>query len=137
MTESSTPEISGESVTQANSTTTLVFTRPLSPSDSTKQELSAEEEDEAIFIWGYGFDNDLAQHAGRGAVTLTDLFCTGGVADDELDDDLDAETEVETCESSDPEFEFEVELDAELALFWSVVEGGTAVSVKVRAKKKR
>lgn len=135
-----TQEISGASVTQVNSTTTLVFTRPLSPTDDTKTVLSAEEGEEATFIWAYGSSNTFVYHDSRGDFTVSDLLCSEM---DVLEDDDDAEEEedsegddaaatetaAENCASSDPDFEFEVAPHEDLALFWSVV--GTSVSVKV------
>lgn len=116
-------EVSGASVTQAASTTTLTFTRPLAPTDSGKTELSSEEGERANFIWAYGSSNTLAFHESWGAVALSDLFCTT---------ELSAGAGDEDCTSSDPDYEFEVAPSGdadELALFWSVV--GSSVSVKV------
>ena len=121
-------------MTQTASTTTLVFTRPLSPSDTAKHTLSADEEDEATFLWAYGETNTLARHDSRGAVTVGDLFCAETSEDDD-DDDEDADASLAgSCESSDPDFEFEVSPHENLALLWNVVDGGTAVSVKVRSR---
>lgn len=78
-------------MTQADSTTSLVFTRPLSPFDSDKEALSAEQGDEATFIWGYGKENALATHShhSRGTVVLVDLFCGEAVEEDDKGDDDD------------------------------------------------
>ena len=78
-------------MTQADSTTSLVFTRPLSPFDADKEALSAEQGDEATFIWGYGKENTLATHShhSRGTVILVDLFCGETVEEDDKDDDDD------------------------------------------------
>ncbi|CAN0464209.1 unnamed protein product [Ascophyllum nodosum] len=119
VTESPNQEISTKNITQEDGKTTLEFTRPLSPSDPSKISLSSEEGEEAIFIWGAGFGNDLAEHAHRGDVTVTDLFCSG----------LAAGTEDEGL-SSDPEFDFEATPTSGLTLFWSVVKNDTEVSVK-------
>lgn len=128
VTEATVQEISGASVIQANSTTTLMFTRPLSPSDTDKDTLSAAEGDEATFLWAYGEDNTLAYHGSRGAVTVGDLFCAETA---EEDDDEGADASLAgSCESSDPDFEFEVSPHENLALLWNVVDEGTAVSVK-------
>lgn len=131
--EHETQEISGASVTQVNSTTTLVFTRPLSPADDSKTVLSAEEGEEATFIWAYGSSNTFEYHEARGDFTVSDLLCSEVVEeeddDSEGDDAAAAETTAENCASSDPDFEYEVAPHEDLALFWSVV--GTSVSVKV------
>ncbi|CAM9850698.1 unnamed protein product [Ectocarpus fasciculatus] len=132
--EHETQEISGASVTQVDSTTTLVFTRPLAPTDATKTVLSAEEGEEVTFIWAYGSSNTFEQHENRGDFTVSDVLCSEAVVveDDDSDSEegggTDAETAAENCESSDPDFEFEVAPHEDLALFWSVV--GTSVSVK-------
>ncbi|CAM9712018.1 unnamed protein product [Ectocarpus sp. 12 AP-2014] len=130
--EHETQEISGASVTQANSTTILVFTRPLSPTDDSKTVLSAEEGEEATFIWAYGNSNTFQYHGARGDFTVSDLLCSEVVEeeddDSEGDDAAAAETAAENCASSDPDFEYEVAPHEDLALFWSVV--GTSVSVK-------
>lgn len=122
-------------MTQVDSTTTLVFTRPLAPTDATKTVLSSEEGQEATFIWAYGSSNTFEYHEDRGDFTVSDLLCSEAVvvedddSDSEEEDGTDAETAAENCESSDPDFEFEVAPHEDLALFWSVV--GTSVSVKV------
>ena len=126
VTESPNQEISTKNITQEDGKTTLEFTRPLSPSDPSKISLSSEEGEEAIFIWGAGFGNDLAEHAHRGDVTVTDLFCSG----------LAAGTEDEGL-SSDPEFDFEATPTSGLTLFWSVVKNDTEVSVKARRESRR
>ncbi|CAN0026268.1 unnamed protein product [Ascophyllum nodosum] len=119
VTKSTIQNISAEDIVQEGGETTLVFTRPLSPTDPSKISLSSEEGEEAIFIWGAGKDNTLAEHAHKGSVTVTDIYCSG----------LAAATKDE-CSSSDPEFDFEVAPSLGLTLFWSVVESDTAVSVK-------
>lgn len=72
-----------------DSTTTLVFTRPLSPLDTDKEAFSALQGDVATFIWGYGKDNTLDTHShdGRGTAILVDLFCGEAVEEDDKDDD--------------------------------------------------
>lgn len=136
VTEATTPEITGESITQVGSTTTLVFTRPLVPADTAKDTLSAEEGEEATFIWAYGADNAFAEHAERGAVTVGDLFCGETTEDsEEATEDSDDGAEVMgSCVSSDPDFEFEVAPHEDLTFFWNVVDDGTAVSVMVRSR---
>lgn len=59
-----------------DATTSVMFTRLLTPADSTKEIISATPGDETILIWAYGFSNTLEQHdmTARGSVTL-DVFC--------------------------------------------------------------
>lgn len=130
VTEASLQEISGASVTQTASATSLVFTRPLAPTADGKLELSAEEGEEATFIWGSGSDNDLAFHANWGSVTVGDLFCATGTDDDDATDVATANS----CESSDPAFDFEVAPADDLALFWRVSEDGAEVAVQVHGR---
>lgn len=125
MTENANQEVSGAAVAQAGSTTTLTFTRPLAPTDSSKTTLSSEEGERSNFLWAYGADNSFAYHGTfRGSVSLSDLFCTT---------ELSAEAEGDAdCTSSDPDYEFEVAPSGdadELALFWTV--SGSSVAVKV------
>lgn len=112
MTASSEQEITSTSITQEGGETTLVFTRPLAPTNTSKIVLSSEEGEEAIFIWGAGSGNTLAEHVSRGDVTVADLYCTGS--------------------SSETEFAFEEELTSGLTLSWSVAEDNSTVSVKVK-----
>ncbi|CAN0536252.1 unnamed protein product, partial [Laminaria digitata] len=128
VTEAPVQEISGAAVTQVDSTTSLIFTRPLSPSDSAnKIAISAEEGVEATFIWAYGASNTLAYHGSRGDITLGDLFCAGGASESGAreggeghGDSNDAVVLEESCESSDPEYDFEVSPREGLALLWRV-----------------
>lgn len=130
MIESSSQEIADQDISQVGSTTTLVFTRPLSPSDTDKFVLSAEEGVKASFIWARGVTNTLDFHEGnKGSLTVADLFCSTAVAKGD-DDTVEATTEA-SCESSDADFEFEVTVADGLTLFW-IVKGDSAVSVKVK-----
>ncbi|CAB1102188.1 unnamed protein product [Ectocarpus sp. CCAP 1310/34] len=75
---SSTQDITGGSVSQDASGTTLSFTRPLAPAN--KQAISGTPGDETIFIYAFGEGNELAFHGqapNRGDLTL-DLFCGEG-----------------------------------------------------------
>ena len=70
-------EITGGSVTQDELGTTLTFTRPLAPTDSGKETLSATPGDQHWLIFAFGSDNELAYHGldeNRGFAML-DLFC--------------------------------------------------------------
>ncbi len=130
VTENENPEISGASVTQVGSTTTLAFTRPLAPADATKTALSSEEGESLFMLWAYGEGNELTYHGSRGTASLSDLFCTAELSGEDAAEDLEATTE--DCTSSDPDYDFEIAPTGdsdELLLFWSVV--GTSVSVKV------
>ncbi|CAN0472265.1 unnamed protein product, partial [Hapterophycus canaliculatus] len=118
-------EITSASVSQvAGTSTTLVFTRPLDPTDDSKVTLSSEEGEEAIIIYAWGSSNELDYHGAgnRGSVTLSDLSCTEAEEDgtDDEGDSTDVDTAGESCASSDPDYEFEVELTSDLVLFWSV-----------------
>lgn len=128
------PEISGATVTQGASATTLSFTRPLAPADAGKTTLSSEEGETVTFLWAFGNSNDLAYHgfAQKGSVTLSDLACSAELEEDDDEDEDGAEAAGEDCTSSDPDYQFEVAPSGdadELMLFWSVV--GSSVSVKV------
>ncbi|CAN0499912.1 unnamed protein product [Ectocarpus sp. 12 AP-2014] len=71
-------DITGGSVSQDASSTTLSFTRPLAPAN--KQAISGTPGDETIFIYAFGGDNELAFHGlapNRGSFAL-DLFCGDG-----------------------------------------------------------
>ncbi|CAN0028150.1 unnamed protein product [Ectocarpus sp. 4 AP-2014] len=75
---SATQDITGGSVSQDASGTTLSFTRPLAPAN--KQAISGTPGDETIFIYAFGEDNELAFHGlapNRGSLVL-DLFCGDG-----------------------------------------------------------
>ncbi|CAN0521158.1 unnamed protein product [Ectocarpus sp. 12 AP-2014] len=75
---SATQDITGGSVSQDASGTTLSFTRPLAPAN--KQAISGTPGDETIFIYAFGEDNELAFHGlapNRGSFVL-DLFCGDG-----------------------------------------------------------
>eukprot|EP00904_Undaria_pinnatifida_P013446 jgi/Undpi1/9231/HiC_scaffold_26.g11689.m1 len=127
VTEAPLQEISGAAVTQADSTTTLVFTRPLSPSDPFKNTLLLEEGVEATLIWAFGADNTLAWHRNRGDITVGDLFCSVSAGDDDADNAVVSDG---SCASSDPDYDFEVSPSQSLALLWRVVDDGKSVSVK-------
>ncbi|CAM9378998.1 unnamed protein product [Pylaiella littoralis] len=119
-------EISGATISQVSSVTTLSFARPLSPNDTSKVAYSAEEGEQAIFIWAHGSSNELAFHEDWGNVQLSDLSCSSELAAAE---DA-AVTAAEDCTSSDPDFEFEVSVRSDLTLFWIVADDETSVSVK-------
>ncbi|CAM9923720.1 unnamed protein product [Ectocarpus sp. 8 AP-2014] len=75
---SETQDITGGSVSQDASGTTLSFTRPLAPAN--KQAISRIPGNETIFIYAFGGDNELAFHGlapNRGSLVL-DLFCGDG-----------------------------------------------------------
>ncbi len=81
-------------------------------------------------LWAYGEGNELMYHGSRGAVGLSDLFCTAELSGE--DAGMDSEAAREDCTSSDPDYDFEIAPTGdsdELSLFWRVV--GTSVSVKV------
>eukprot|EP00752_Nemacystus_decipiens_P012683 g11236.t1 len=128
VTENANQEVTGGVVTQVGRTTTLTFTRPLAPTDTSKTVLSSEEGDTTYLLWAHGFSNELAYHGDtRGTVLLSDLNCTTELSV-EVDDD---EVEDVDCTSSDPEYEFEIAPSGdpdELALFWTV--NGSSVAVK-------
>lgn len=118
-------------MTQVGPTTTLTFTRPLAPTDTSKTVLSSEEGETAYLLWAHGVGNELAYHGTtRGTVSLSDLNCSTDLSADE-DGDEDDDEEVD-CTSSDPDYDFEVAPSGnsdELALFWTV--DGSSVAVKV------
>lgn len=69
-------EITDGSVTQDDTGTTLSFTRPLAPTDSGKETLSATPGDQHQLIYAFGSDNELGNHgSGNRGVALLDLFC--------------------------------------------------------------
>ncbi|CAM9612378.1 unnamed protein product [Ectocarpus sp. 6 AP-2014] len=75
---SATQDITGGSVSQDASGTTLSFTRPLAPAN--KQAISGTPGDETIFLYAFGGDNELDFHGlapNRGSLVL-DLFCGDG-----------------------------------------------------------
>ncbi|CAM9845589.1 unnamed protein product [Ectocarpus sp. 13 AM-2016] len=75
---SATQAITGGSLSQDASGTTLSFTRPLAPTN--KQAISGTPGDETIFIYAFGGDNEFAFHGlapNRGSLVL-DLFCGDG-----------------------------------------------------------
>lgn len=76
-------EITDASVSQdaASGTTTITFTRPLTPAGA-KQPISAVPGDPTIILMAFGADNELAYHGeapNRGGF-ITDLFCGDSVA---------------------------------------------------------
>lgn len=121
VTASANQEITNTSISQEGDETTLVFTRPLAPTDTSKTVLSSEDGEEAIFIWGAGSGNTLAYHANSGNVAVADLFCADSSSETEDDDS-------ETME----EAEFDVEVATGLVLSWNASEDDLTVSVKVK-----
>eukprot|EP00903_Cladosiphon_okamuranus_P015936 g14720.t1 len=126
VTESANQEVTGTELTQTTSATTLKFTRPLAPTDTSKIVLSSEEGERTNFIYAWGQSNTLEFHGSdnRGSVSLSDLFCTTELSAADADADED-------CTSSDPDYDFAVAPSGnadELELFWSVT--GSSVSVK-------